>query len=253
MTMMRSILKKHCVVGCVLLVGMLLAGCNSTHKQDYYGTEMKLSLAGNRGQIWAVAPVINLSGERGVDPLLQADLVYHQLQAVKGLTVVPVNRVVEVYASLGIDSVQSEQQAAQVSQLLGCDALLVTSVTAFDPYNPPKMGAAMQLFARNGSFANGGKLIDPHDLAHSAGEKSDGAEGMDDASLPRNPNILQSVGMFDAADGSVRQQVKIYAAGRYDPTGAMGDREYLQSMDRYCGFVYHHLIADLLNSPSLRR
>lgn len=75
----------------------------------------------------------------------------------------------------------------------------------------------------------------------------------DDGSMPRNPNLMQAVGMFDAANGSVLQQVKIYAAGRYDPQSPMGDREYLLAMDRYCGFVYHQLIADLLNSPALRR
>ena len=53
--------------------------------------------------------------------------------------------------------------------------------------------------------------------------------------------------------GSVRSALFRYAQGRHDPIGPMGAKEYLVSMDRYCGFVYHVLIADMLNSPKLRR
>jgi hypothetical protein len=52
--------------------------------------------------------------------------------------------------------------------------------------------------------------------------------------------------MFDAANGSVRAKLLAYAAGRNDPKGAMGPREYLESMDRYCGFVYDMLAEELL-------
>ena len=37
-----------------------------------------------RRQVWAVGPCVNLSGERGVDPFLQADLLFHKLQEVQG-------------------------------------------------------------------------------------------------------------------------------------------------------------------------
>ena len=69
-----------------------------------------------------------------------------------GLTVVPVNRVAEVYASLRIEKVQSAEQAAIVCDLLGCDALVVPTMTAYDPYNPPKMGASLQVFRRPGEY-----------------------------------------------------------------------------------------------------
>ena len=44
----------------------------------------------------------------------------------------------------------------------------------------------------------------------------------------------------------MREAVLAYAKGRSDPTGPMGDKEYFSSMDRYCGFVYSALAADLL-------
>jgi hypothetical protein len=191
-------------------------------KPKPYGTEARLRFSGPTQQVWAVAPVINLSGLREVDPLLQADLVYEQLQQIDGLTVVPVNRVVEVYAGLKIDAVKSPQQAQEVCELLNCDALVVPTVTAYDPYDPPKLGASLQLFTRSGG-SNAGQ----NDAAGS-------------------PGFLQAVAMFDAANGSVREAVLAYAAGRNDPQSPMGPREYLESMDRYCGFVYNALAADLL-------
>jgi hypothetical protein len=65
--------------------------------------------------------------------------------------------------------------------------------------------------------------------------------------------MLQVVGMYDAQNGSVRSALNMYAQGRNDPTGPMAAREYLIVMDRYCGFAWHLLIVDLLNSPKFRQ
>ena len=70
---------------------------------------------------------------------------------------------------------------------------------------------------------------------------------------PAASSAIQVVGMYDAANGTVRERVFNYAAGRNDPKGPFAEREYLVSMDRYSGFVYHELIGDLLSSPRLRR
>jgi hypothetical protein len=63
---------------------------------------------------------------------------------------------------------------------------------------------------------------------------------------PTDAGFVQTVGMFDAANGTVRDALAGYARGRHDPLGPMGNREYLLSMDRYMGFAYHTLIGDLL-------
>ncbi len=70
---------------------------------------------------------------------------------------------------------------------------------------------------------------------------------------PPATGIVQVVGLYDAENGSVRSALFRYAHGRHDPGAPMGAREYLVSMDRYCGFVYHVLIAELVESPKLRR
>ena len=237
MTRMRSI------TGFLLFAIATLTGCQSA-AEPKWGTEAQQALPGMKRQVWAVAPAVNLSGQREVDPLLQADLAYQQLQQVDGVTVIPVNRVAEVYASLRIEQVQSREQAAIVCDLLGTDALLVPTVTAYDPYNPPKLGASLHLFGKPASYGRA-ENVDPRELTRAARPKA-----TESAPAPA-AGFLQVVGMFDASNGSVRDALSRYANGRSDPVGAYGHKEYLVDMDRYGGFVYHELIAELLKHPRL--
>src|SRR5258706_12879679 len=162
MPYMRSIL-----VVSLCLLGLCIADAGCTKPDPVYGHEQTKSLTTRRRQVWAVAPVINLSGEKGVDAFLQADLVFQQLQQVQGVTAVPVNRVAEVYATLRIDRVASPEQAALVCDLLHCDGLIVPTVTIYDTYNPPKLGPAIQLFVKPGMFVKVPN-VDPRELAKSA-------------------------------------------------------------------------------------
>lgn len=229
---MRSI-----ICGCVILLTVI--GCQK--KKPEYGVEQRLALPGSVRQTWAVAPVLNVSGQREVDPILQADLIYGQLQQVAGLNVLPVNRVVDVFNSLRIAQVQSQEQANLVCQYLGCDALVVGTVTAYDPFDPPKMGASLALFRRSGAVA--GTRVDPTVLARQAAPPADVPMTVGD--------FVQVVGMFDASNGSTRAELLDYAKGRNDPSGPFRERGYLVEMDRFAGFVYHNLIAELLDKPGI--
>lgn len=223
-------------------MALLLASC--TQPDRPWGRESEKVLRSQRRQAWAVAPAVNLSGERAVDPILQADLAYQQLQQVKGLTVLPVDRVAHVYASLGVDRAVTAEQAVLVCDLLNCDALVVPIVTIYEPYNPPKMGAGMHVFVKPGSYQRPAN-VDPRELSRRATPRPADT-------LPTTPgNVVQVVGMFDAANGTVRDRLEMYAAGRHDPLGPLGVKEYYMSMDRYCGFVYSELIDQLLASPKL--
>ena len=227
---MRSVI----LLGVAMLILLPLCGCYTDEPPKPYGVERPLVYPGNRVAVWAVAPAINLSGHREVDPILQADLVFQEVQEVRGITGIPVNRVAQVYAGLGIRQVESPQQAAQVCDLLGADALVVPTVTAYDPYSPPKMAASLLLFRRTPNSAL--QAADQRDPAHAGNVSALG-------------EMKQAVGIFDASDGSVRAAMQAFAAGRSDPNGPMAEREYFLSMDAYTGFVYHSLIADLLGVP----
>lgn len=210
-----------------------LSGCGDPPPKPY-GEEHNLEMPGLQTDVWAVAPAINLSGHAEVDPILQADILYQQLQSVHGLTVVPVDRVVQVYQGLNIDRINSLEQAALVCDILQVDAVVVPTVTAYDPYTPPKMGASLALFRKPTGYVRplASDALGPSGRAH--GGRAD---------------LKQAVGIYDAADGSVRKSLQVFAAGRTDPNGPMAEREYFLSMDRYGGFVYHQLIADLLGVP----
>jgi hypothetical protein len=238
MSITRSSLSIFAVALCLVEIGC-------AKHEPVYGREQVKSLTTKRRQVWAVAPVINLSGEKGVDAFLQADLVFQQLQQVQGVTAVPVNRVAEVYATLRIDRVASPEQAALVCDLLHCDGLIVPTVTIYDTYNPPKLGAAMQLFVKPGMFVKVPN-VDPRELAKSA------APRQVDPMPAAGGDVIQAVGLFDAANGTVRDRLHIYAAGRNDPVGPMGEKEYYMNMDRYCGFAYSELIEQIIVSPKLK-
>ena len=126
---------------------------------------------------------------------------------------------------------------------LGCDALVVPTITAYDPYDPPKFGGSLAVFHRSAAGARKAEFIDPHDLDREAAPKPVGPPSIAD-----NSNVIQAVGMYDATNGSVRDALFGYARGRNDPQGPLGQREYILSMDRYCGFAYHMLIEQVLRS-----
>lgn len=214
-------------------------GCGSSPIP--YGRENTVSLGLDRPQVWALAPAINMSGQAGVDPLLQADRCFKQLQEIKGLVVIPVNRVVEVYAALGLERVQNIEQAAIVCDLLGADGLLVPTVTYWEPYNPPKMGGALQLFPKPGNFVRRAD-VDPRDLVRQVAPET----GSGGTSVPAG-GVYQAVGMFDAADGSVRESILKYTHGRADPISPYGTREIFYNSDLYATFVYRRLTEMLLD------
>ncbi len=254
MAMSRQSMCRWIAGGVLLSLITGIGGCGPG-KPPEYGIEQPIFFPLRKKQVWAVAPAFNLSGERQVDSILQADLLFEQLQQVQGLTVIPVNRVAEVYGVLKIDHIQSERQAMMVCDLLGCDGLMVPTITVYDPYDPPKLGAALQLFVKpptsvKPTVRQASTAIHPRDMARQAAPAK--GESLPAAQAP-DPNFVQVVGIFDAANGSVRSALMRYASGRNDPVGPFGAKEYLVSMDRYCGFVYCSLISELINAPKLKR
>ncbi|MFN4242396.1 MAG: hypothetical protein ACK4PI_04075 [Tepidisphaerales bacterium] len=244
--------------GAVAAAALLLAGCGDTTAVREYGRESQVVLALSRPHVWAVAPAVNLSGQPSVDPLLQADLVYQQLQQVQGLTVIPVDRVVEALTALGLNQVRTAEQAQAVCEVLGADALLIPTVTAWDPYDPPKMGATLSLFVLPGRLASD-VSVDPRALARRATPMSDAETGGFDGGAavsggggrrgrtPGSDGFFQASGMFDASHGSVREALFLHAYGRTEPLGPYGMREFLVSSDRYASFVYRQLTLRLFD------
>ena len=191
--------KRWSIAGMVILSGLIFwPDVSDDEKKVPYANESQLYLPGTRQQVWAVCATQDLSGQKAVDPLLQSDMVFAELQQVHGLAVIPVNRVVEVYSAMRLEKVQNEQQARAICQALGCDGLVVPTVTAYDPYDPPMMGASLLVFCLPGAFGSQ-RLVDPHTLVRSP---------RGSAEVPESVNLsgsIQVVGMYDSRDGSVRR------------------------------------------------
>lgn len=214
----------------------LVAGCSASKPE--YGRESILFAPRYGPRTIAVAPAVNLSGVAAPDPLLQADIVYQQMQQVRGVTVIPVNRVVQVCAGMGIRNIDSYEHAAAVCEALGADALIVSTITTFDPYDPPKMGASLQLFVTKYRDREG--RLDVRSLSRQATERPV-------QSLPKNADFIQAARLFDAAAGTTRDRISAYASGRNDPSGPLGEREFYLNMDRYAAFVWHELIDEVFD------
>jgi hypothetical protein len=60
--------------------------------------------------------------------------------------------------------------------------------------------------------------------------------------------MLQAVGMFDGANGTVRERVASFAVGRENPNGPLASTEHYVVMDEFCGFAWHELTRELVTT-----
>jgi hypothetical protein len=114
----------------------------------------------------AVAPALNFSGSSEFDPNAVADLMASELGSVAGVEVIPVSRVLAVLAQQGRREVASPEHARQIVEHLGADAILIFAVTEYDPYHPPVVGIAAQLYGVRRDDDAGG--LDPVRISRQA-------------------------------------------------------------------------------------
>jgi hypothetical protein len=229
---LRSVSRIACVAAAGLAV-LLAAGCQQKLQQP---TTLINPDPGD--QLWAVAPFANESGVSTVNAHRVADLFTQQLEQVDGINTVPVNRVVAAMRHGGIARVAAPEDAVQLIQLLDVDALVVGTVTAWEPYPPPTLGMAVLLFSGN---PNRVEWIDPQELVRSS-------SGNDAPGMVGSPTriLAQAAGVFDARNHETLGWIEVYASGRTEPGEPFGTDVYLMDMELYTQFVSFRLIHDLL-------
>jgi hypothetical protein len=99
----------------------------------------------------AVVPFFNQSGFPRINGAEVANSYRHQLQQIRGFEVIPVG-VVDQYLSRNPIPVNQMPDFQQLARDLGVDAVVVGSITDYDPYYPPKMGLAVRWYAANPGF-----------------------------------------------------------------------------------------------------
>ena len=128
-----------------LLVAMLtpLAGCGPVEVQRR-GEKLYNSLVGV--QTIVVAPAMNLSTSSNVNITDVTNAMASELGQVEGVNVVPLGRVVQYLADNKLATVGSPEEARELARVFGAQATIVMAVTEYDPYNPPRMGLAVQMY-----------------------------------------------------------------------------------------------------------
>lgn len=210
-----------------------LSGCGPKK----YAQPNELSSPYPDRKLWAVAPFRNESGTTVVDTTVMADKLNQQLSQVRGITLVPVNRVIEAMGALGLKRIESTHDAMELMHVLDTDGLIVGTVSAWDPYEPMKIGATVSLYSRaaHGSSSQ----VDPRKLRRAS--TPDGLPGL---VVYRQP-IAEAGGFYDAANGKVLANLQKYAMGRAPHDSPAGWRRYLLNMDLYAEFVSHELTRGL--------
>lgn len=212
-----------------------------------------------QAQLWAVAPFINESGASQADGFRFADAVAHQVQDVHGINMIPVNRVIMAMRELDMPRITGPGDAMLLIRALGVDGIIVGTITAYDPYRPMTLGAAIELhMSPEAAAIMDGAAPTPAEeddvdtrrlmRSPSAAERfSAGGFG----SQPKNP-VAQAAGIFDARNHRTLAQLGAYSNGREVPDSAYGRDIYLVSMDMYTQFVSFRLLHELLESERRR-
>ncbi len=180
----------------------------------------------------AVAPALNQSGSTDFDADRFADLMAGELSYADGVSVIPVSRVLAVLAAQRMDGVESPTHALEIVQALGVDAILVFSVTEYDPYDPPSIGITAQLYGTRPGQSGG--TVDPVTLSRQAALAASSS-----GRVPRGL-IAQTQGVFDASHDSVVRDVRHYASYRRGEQSPYGWRKYVVSQQhfiRYCCYA----------------
>lgn len=195
--------------------------------------------------LWAVAPLTNESGVSSVDTGVVADALVHAIDEVRGLSCLPLNRTLAAMRARNIRSVSSPAEARALAQALGADGLIVGTVTAYDPYDPPKLGLKLALFAR----APGARSAEADPLRlQLAYTESDRALAARYASAP----VASVSRHLDAQSHDTLFELRRFATGRHDPDAALGWRSYTASMDLYTRFAAYAAVSRLIEQERLR-
>lgn len=186
---------------------------------------------------FAVAPVLNFSGEFELDPVKAADLLASELSSVQGVAVLPVSRVVAFLATQGKIQVESPAHALAVAEAVGADAILVAGITEYDAYTPV-VGIVLQMYTVSGREA---PVFDP---VH-ASRQAQALTGRTVADVLAPTGQVQLV--YNGSHAHVVEAVRRYAKDRSEGTNPFGWRQYLKAQTMFLRFCWYHAIERLMS------
>ena len=212
--------------------------------------------------VFAVGPLENESGSLEADGVKMADLLARQLETASNIDVLPVNRTLEAMEAQKMSRIEHPAQARELLATLGADALVVGTISQYDPYDPPKLGVAIELYLDPRS-QSAPPTLNVRRLTKTA---SGPAAQAQQRPVQDQPVSVVSA-FFDAASPDVRYRMRRYAHKRgtdvdddglnqFNPLRSAVEKEsyriYRISMDLYSQFVSYELSWRLLRAESVR-
>ncbi len=239
---MTSTEKLLVTLGLALLA--LLAGC-ARGPELVNPTVLRSPYDATRGDVlFAVAPLRNESGTTVFRADEVTDAIVRAVSSVPGIRCLPLNRTIAELRGLGMREITGPADLEALAEAMNVDGLIVGTVTAYDPYNPPTLGLSLALHAGNPTFAAG------PDLGDIRGAVTD--PQMPAPSRYVETPVASMSDVFDGRNQGVQMQVRRYAEGRIERGSPRGWKTYLASMPLYTEFVAHAAVGRLLDQERLR-
>ncbi|MCC5822964.1 MAG: hypothetical protein LAT64_07050 [Phycisphaerales bacterium] len=245
-TMLASLL------AALVAVGFLPACAAKPDRRDHLDPPAVLVApydTSRREVVWAVLQPRNESGTSYARTDLIGDELVAAVQQIRGVRCLPLNRAIEAAYELGMpDGPRDSADAIRLAEALGVDAVIASSITAYDPYDPPILGLALALYSRPGAMARTDQAsLDSRALtvAFTDFGRFDGVR------FGGEPVTVVSEHL-DARDHGVLMALRRYASGRSDPTSSLRWRVYTASMELYTRFAAHHAVGRLIDEEWMR-
>lgn len=239
----------------LIALTLAVAGCNLTGPGD----KPELVSPHPRGQVWAIAPLNNESGSQSVDALRLTDRLVAHVERVDGIDTLPLNRVLATMQRMEISAVTTANEALALRRALNVDAVVAGTVSAYDPYDPPKLGLVVELYHVGADELRG---VDIRGISRAATDQDARPTREGDAG-PTQP-VVRVSGYFDAADPGTQAQLDAYGKQhsvadkdktrtglftKYDP---IGPRLYRISSDLYGDFATFQVVRRLIRGEAQR-
>ena len=238
-------MKRTEVIGWWLAAGIVCAGgplgCAGPDKDALTPPQPILAPYPGGEVAWAVVPPRNESGTSDVDVLAIGDALVAGAEEIRGVRCAPLNRTIEAMRVMGLRGLSSAADAQRLAQVMRVDAVVVSSVTAWNPYKP-EIGLAVGLYARPGAMAvKSGKGLTSRDLRT---QTVDGHAGRE-PSTGDGP-LSQVSEHFDSRNHQVLADMETYGSGRVKSPSALGWRSYAATSGRFTEFAIYRTLTILM-------
>lgn len=238
----------HHAAHLILLLALLPFACAKPDKNALTPPQSLLSPYSTSGAnvIFAVVPPRNESGSSIPDVLAFADELAAQLEQVRGVRCLATNRTVDAMRTLKLSNITSPAQARALAAALGADAILVPTITAYDPY-VPTIGLAAALYGKEGFSiaAAATPTIDPRQRLNRPTDSATPTSAI-------NRSLSSVSNHFDGNNHQVQADLALFAAGRQKGPSATGWKRALFSMPDYITFCCYRTTSDLMQAEWIR-